>query len=946
MTTAWNWAGSRWWKFDFHTHTPASIEPKTQPWQEAIGTPEEVTPEKWLKKFMAAGIDCVAITDHNTSGWIDTLQSTYKNLSDQHDVIGGSDFRPLILFPGVEISVGGGIHLLAIFAPGTSGQVITSLLGACKFPANLHGRTDDQDTTPCTRESFQGVLAAIKEHGGLAIPAHAEGMKGLLQTDAQARPSTRHPDQIRIALEIGVDAIEITDCSVVLPQVFTARQPAIAQVIGTDCHSFRGTNAPGTKYTWVKMGAPTIDGLRLALHDGNGVSIRRYDDADNATFNPMQVPEQVVASIVIGKFRVMGAPTPVTVPCSPFFNAFIGGRGTGKSSIVHALRLAYRREDDLKELPSGSDARETFERFCQVSPGRQDQDGGALTTDSHITVTVLRAGTLYRLHWRKAGSGPTVEEADGAGWKLSPSQSTDATRFKIRMFSQGQIADLAGTNQQALLKILDEAAGVEPLRAQAKDAQLSFESLRAKMREIDGRLKKTEEVRVKLEDVQRKLQQLEGSNHAAILKQYQAAQQQRHEVDQLTSRTVELGREVASLVRRLTLDEKPDSALDQTIDADVLAALLTLRTAVDAARDSLTATGRSLTDAATNLQSSPGIGAWSARVAAATQAYEQLKTTLAAQGITDTSAYGRLVQERQTLQGEQKQLTDLEQQRQTLDQQATEQLTALTTARNAIRAARNTFLSQHLHQNRFVQINLIPSGEDIRSAERRLRELIDVTDERFAEDIFSTDGTTSRGMIAEWSRAADRVSAAQTVVTKLVAAAIGQGALGAKLRTNLQLRAEKDPGFPDRLCCLSFEDGLRVSYSPGGDGQGFRPIEQASAGQRAAAMLAFLLSYGDEPLVLDQPEDDLDNHLIYELVVQQIRANKLRRQLIVVTHNPNIVVNADAELIHVLDFIGDQCAVKISGAMQDKAIRIEVCKVMEGGANAFRKRWDRLGQQA
>ena len=65
----WPYPGSRWWKFDFHTHTPASLDTKN--WQNAIGTDEEVSPKKWLLKYMAAEIDCVAVTDHNSGAWID-----------------------------------------------------------------------------------------------------------------------------------------------------------------------------------------------------------------------------------------------------------------------------------------------------------------------------------------------------------------------------------------------------------------------------------------------------------------------------------------------------------------------------------------------------------------------------------------------------------------------------------------------------------------------------------------------------------------------------------------------------------------------------------------------------------------------------------------------------------------------------------------------------------
>jgi predicted ATPase len=108
-------------------------------------------------------------------------------------------------------------------------------------------------------------------------------------------------------------------------------------------------------------------------------------------------------------------------------------------------------------------------------------------------------------------------------------------------------------------------------------------------------------------------------------------------------------------------------------------------------------------------------------------------------------------------------------------------------------------------------------------------------------------------------------------------------------------------------------------------------------------MLAFLLAHGTEPLVLDQPEDDLDNHLIYDLVVQQIRASKQRRQLIIVTHNPNIVVNGDAEMIYALDF-NSQCFISQSGSLQNQVMRNEVCNVMEGGKDAFERRYQRLGR--
>jgi predicted ATPase len=133
-----------------------------------------------------------------------------------------------------------------------------------------------------------------------------------------------------------------------------------------------------------------------------------------------------------------------------------------------------------------------------------------------------------------------------------------------------------------------------------------------------------------------------------------------------------------------------------------------------------------------------------------------------------------------------------------------------------------------------------------------------------------------------------------------------------------------------------------VEYSTLGDGSGFRSIQEGSPGQKTAALLAFLLSYGKEPIVLDQPEDDLDNHLIYDLIVTQLRNIKQRRQVIVVTHNANIVVNGDAELVVALRARNGQTQIETGGSLQEKAVRKTICEVMEGGEKAFEQRYRRI----
>ena len=145
----------------------------------------------------------------------------------------------------------------------------------------------------------------------------------------------------------------------------------------------------------------------------------------------------------------------------------------------------------------------------------------------------------------------------------------------------------------------------------------------------------------------------------------------------------------------------------------------------------------------------------------------------------------------------------------------------------------------------------------------------------------------------------------------------------------------------DRLELWWPRDSLAVEYRRPGS-RGWGSIESGSPGQKSAALLAFLLSYGTEPLILDQPEDDLDNQVIYDLIVQQIRASKRRRQVIVATHNPNIVVNGDAEQVITMDFRNGLCGVVQTGCPQDRGVREQVCRVMEGGRRAFDAKYKRL----
>jgi len=128
-----------------------------------------------------------------------------------------------------------------------------------------------------------------------------------------------------------------------------------------------------------------------------------------------------------------------------------------------------------------------------------------------------------------------------------------------------------------------------------------------------------------------------------------------------------------------------------------------------------------------------------------------------------------------------------------------------------------------------------------------------------------------------------------------------------------------------------------------------RDLAQLSGGQKATALLLLVFAQGGRPLILDQPEDDLDNRFVYNDVVTLLRAEKgvedpaRRRQIIAATHNANIPVNGDAELVLSLTDDNGRCFVRTRASIDDTTVREEIRTVLEGGADAFRRRAEKYG---
>lgn len=126
---------------------------------------------------------------------------------------------------------------------------------------------------------------------------------------------------------------------------------------------------------------------------------------------------------------------------------------------------------------------------------------------------------------------------------------------------------------------------------------------------------------------------------------------------------------------------------------------------------------------------------------------------------------------------------------------------------------------------------------------------------------------------------------------------------------------------------------------PKDSGSTLRPLDELSPGQRCSAVLPILLLNGHSPLIIDQPEDNLDNRLIRQVIVNVLGSIKLRRQVIVATHNPNIPVLGDSEQTIVLAAIDEkQSKIKGCGNLDEAPIISAITEIMEGGREAFQYR--------
>jgi ABC-type cobalamin/Fe3+-siderophores transport system ATPase subunit len=156
-------------------------------------------------------------------------------------------------------------------------------------------------------------------------------------------------------------------------------------------------------------------------------------------------------------------------------------------------------------------------------------------------------------------------------------------------------------------------------------------------------------------------------------------------------------------------------------------------------------------------------------------------------------------------------------------------------------------------------------------------------------------------------------------------------------RSRKILDAFKESVDPLTLEVIAIEDrvGIELNVSSAGKAN-FKDASDLSRGQKCTALLPILLARRDSPLIIDQPEDNLDNHFIFETVVNAVQRLKKRRQMIFITHNANIPVLAEADLVLVMNSDGRIGVIERSGSVDE--CREQIIELLEGGRRAFELR--------
>ena len=836
-----------------------------------------------LQKCLELEIKVVGLADHGSVASVDSL----RQVLEPHGIV---------VFPGFEIASNDKTHYVCLFPEGTTVQQLDRYLGNLK----LH---DPADGIRPSRLSSEQLIAEVDLLGGFIYAAHCTHDSGLLKS--RLNHVWKHPKLRAAQIPGSIDDLKSIEDDF-YRKVFLnkyegyQRERPVAAINAKDVAKPDDLDQPSAT-CFIKMTRPTFAAFKMAFLDP-GSRIR-------LTSQHAQSPLGKVVRMTVAGGYLDG----VRVDFSDHLNTVIGGRGTGKSTLLECLRFAL----DLP--PKGKQAQKLHQEIVKENLGR---------SAGRVELTVVSSaqnGKYYTIS-RRHGEPPIVRDTDGNVSTLPPRDLLPG----IDIYGQNEIYELA-QDETSRVRLLDRFLPLDG-GYEAKSADV-HRRLKDNQQKLTKSLNDLDGVNAQVERLPKLEEQLRGFDELGIKEKLaktallaRERQIAKTAIDGLQSFRDSL----SDLHERLpNLDFINDEALVGLPDA---AHLLALRTELEELKlgftGHLTSMQAMLDDKAGQFTSQHD--AWQQAIQAhdieLEKALRTLPATAGKSGQEVGAAYQRLTGEIERIKPMKSRATAQEGMRDTLRQDRRNLLAELSDLRGhrieELKAAAKK-LNRRLEGK--LKVEIVPEADRSPLMTFLLGCKLDGVGEKRLAFIEDAETISPLSLAQSIQQGSADVQVAWGV-TQMVADAL------TKLQSSQLMELE--------ALELEHRADIFLNVAHGDADPVFRPLNKLSTGQQCTAILHMLLLESVDPLLMDQPEDNLDNAFIADRIVAELREAKTSRQFLFATHNANIPVFGDAEWIGVFTAAENQgcLGLETQGSIDVPMIRDQVASILEGGRDAFIQR--------
>jgi len=891
--------------------------------------------KEFISKCRELGINAVAITDHHDVAFVDYVRVAAANERDSE----GNALLPesrLVVFPGVELTLGIPCQALLIFdsdLPRDALNMALTRLGINPAPDSeaecaVHARLDD---IPDFKKLHELLDTLVKGHY-IVIPNVSDGSEHTL---LRRGLSSHYKTMPCVGGYVDGSLADLGRGNTNIIEGRTAEYGhKSVGVFQTSDNRYRDFRDLGRAVTYVKWANPTAEALRQAcLARKSRISQEK----------PL-IPLAAITSMSVSNSSFMG---PINVDFNRQYNAIIGGRGTGKSTILEYMRWALCDEIvslvDEEGLPSYQKKRENLIKNTLTSLGSNVQVDFVVNDVPH---SVRRDSSTNQLLFRIGRE------------KYTPCKEADIRSvLPIQAYSQKQLSSV-GTRLEELQRFIRM-----PVVKQLDQIDWEQDALASEIRTTYSQLLQRRLMEKAVADDERLLQsisqqtlalrtQLTGitAEEQAVIALYDLYIREEEIVEGHERDILNVASKIKASIS--SIDRISDEADYESLpNQDIL---VTLRTETN---DMLSQVKDRLQELSTMIVTFLSAGG---KYTEATQSLQDNHDVFFAKyedAKKKSSVHESILQQLGELE---------EQQRQAREriQEGKAGLTGIGDPEMAFSELRRRWFEIIERRAALLeeQCNNLTtlSDKQIKASLKKgviVRPALDKLKVSITGSRITSSKIDSLGRLISSSE--DPLQQYQMILNELAQLATynpdapSAGPLPATPilsrsdvnRNDIEKLARKlTPEAWLELYLTRLDDEPIFEYEVREDD--YISFQDASAGQQATSLLWTLLNQDGPPLVIDQPEDDLDNQVMPR-IAEKIWDSKKHRQLLFTSHNANIVVNGDAELVICCDYrvSGQQSSgqVKLQGAIDVNEVRDEIARVMEGGEEAFKLRKEKYG---